>query len=563
MAEKQINHKYGITANIPIADLELELYAFRNKLTVSRGGLGVEKHFRNACKLLWPDLQWNPWLEIQISSLCNNDYVGWSGCGASGKTFSATLFSTVWWAAHPQVSVVLLASTTAKMIRKRMWSNVQELTSKVKGFPGNMVDSKMSYQSVKGDDRHSISAIAVADGNTSKAVANIQGIHAKRVMVVIDEATDTPEAAFEACTNLSKGCSEFKMVVIGNPSSKFDPHGRFCAPVRGWRSVGEDDTTWETERGICVRFDGLLSPNMDYAKTKYRYLITREQVDTAIRHEGKTSPTFWKYTRGLWAPDGTVKTVLSESMIEVHEPGRQFTFQDSIKTVAGTDPGFGGDRCILRFAKVGVTTERKMSIQFTDIVHIAPNATLAEPVHYQISNRIKEECNHRGVPPELCGVDSSGEGGGLADILTREWGLIHRVEFGGSPSEKTVSEEDSRSCKDVYDRKVTELWFSFRRWVMEDRMGGVDLPTLQEFCARLFDDTKRKIGVEPKKEMKLRTGKSPDLADAAAVLLDVVRSTSSLEPGARRSDVAFEKMVAESDALYNDTYATDELSAFQ
>ena len=250
-----IDHKYGIRSPVKIPDLELELYAFRNRLQPNEGGLGTFDHFRNATKMLWPKMSWNPWLEAQVEGLCEHDYVGWAGCGASGKTFGATLFATVWWLANPSKTTVVLTSTTAKMIRKRMWANLQDLVRKSRGFPGNMVDSKMSLQAIKGDDRHSISAIAVAEGNTSKAVANIQGIHAERVMVIIDEATDTPEAAFEACTNLSKGCREFKMLVIGNPASKYDPHGRFCTPAKGWRSVTIEDQHWLTERGVCRRHE--------------------------------------------------------------------------------------------------------------------------------------------------------------------------------------------------------------------------------------------------------------------------------------------------------------------
>jgi hypothetical protein len=412
-----------------------------------------------------------------------------------------------------------------------------------------MVDSKMSLQAIKGDDRHSISAIAVAEGNTSKAVANIQGIHAERVMVIIDEATDTPEAAFEACTNLSKGCREFKMLVIGNPASKYDPHGRFCTPAKGWRSVTIEDQHWLTERGMCRRFDGMKSPNISEGRTKYPYLITHDQVLSAMRHEGEQSPTFWKYTRGFWSPDGMVKTVLSESLIETHTPTKNLVFTTNIQVVAGLDPGFGGDRCVLRFAKVG-TANDKLSILFQDIIQISPNAQLTEPVHYQIANRVKEECNKRGVPPDRFALDSSGEGGGLADILTREWGVVHRVEFGGSPSTIPVSDEDSRPCNEAYDRKVTELWFSMRKWAVEERLGGMDIETLQEFCARMFDDSKRKISVESKTVMKQRTGKSPDLADAAVVLLDLVRKTSVLEPRSTKLDKVWEKLVRDADSIY-------------
>jgi hypothetical protein len=546
-----IQHKYGIRSPVKIPDLELELYAFRNRLQPNEGGLGTFDHFVNATKMLWPKMSWNPWLEAQVESLCEHDYVGWAGCGASGKTFGATLFATVWWLANPSKTTVVLTSTTAKMIRKRMWANLQDLVRKSRGFPGNMVDSKMALQAIKGDDRHSISAIAVAEGNTSKAVANIQGIHAERVMVIIDEATDTPEAAFEACTNLSKGCREFKMLVIGNPASKYDPHGRFCTPAKGWRSVTIEDQHWLTERGMCRRFDGMKSPNISEGRTKYPYLITHDQVLSAMRHEGEQSPTFWKYTRGFWSPDGMVKTVLSESLIETHTPTRKLTFTTNVQVVAGLDPGFGGDRCILRFAKVG-TANDKVSILFQDIIHISVNAQLTEPVHYQIANRVKEECTKRGVAPDKFGLDSSGEGGGLADILTREWGVVHRTEFGGSPSTIPVSDEDNRPCNEAYDRKVTELWFSMRKWVVEERVGGMDIETLQEFCARMFDDSKRKISVESKTVMKQRTGKSPDLADAATVLLDLVRKTAVLEPRATKMDKVWEKLVRDADSIYHD-----------
>jgi len=546
-----INHKYGIRSPVKIPDLELELYAFRNRLQPNEGGLGTFNHFVNVSKMVWPKMSWNPWLEAQVESLCEHDYVGWAGCGASGKTFGATLFATVWWLANPSKTTVVLTSTTAKMIRKRMWANLQELVRKSRGFPGNMVDSKMSLQAIKGDDRHSISAIAVAEGNTSKAVANIQGIHAERVMVIIDEATDTPEAAFEACTNLSKGCREFKMLVIGNPASKYDPHGRFCTPAKGWRSVTIEDQHWLTERGMCRRFDGMKSPNISEGRTKYPYLITHDQVLSAMRHEGEQSPTFWKYTRGFWSPDGMVKTVLSESIIETYTPTRKLVFTTNVQVVAGLDPGFGGDRCVLRFAKVG-TANDKVSILFGDVIHISPNAQLTEPVHYQIANRVKEECSQRGVPPDKFALDSSGEGGGLADILTREWGVVHRVEFGGSASTIPVSDEDSRLCNEAYDRKVTELWFSMRKWVVEERVGGMDIETLQEFCARMFDDSKRKISVETKTVMKQRTGKSPDLADAAVVLLDLVRKTAVLEPRATKVDKVWEKLVREADSIYHD-----------
>jgi hypothetical protein len=91
-----------------------------------------------------------------------------------------------------------------------------------------------------------------------------------------------------------------------------------------------------------------------------------------------------------------------------------------------------------------------------------------------------------------------------------------------------------------------------RKWVVEERVGGMDIETLQEFCSRMFDDSKRKISVESKTVMKQRTGKSPDLADAAVVLLDLVRKTASFEPRASRMDKVWEKLVRDADSIYHD-----------
>ena len=62
---------------------------------------------------------------------------------------------------------------------------------------------------------------------------------------------------------------------------------------------------------------------------------------------------------------------------------------------------------------------------------------------------------------------------------------------------------------------------------MRDQVKGMDSETQIEFCSRMFDDQKRKIVVERKAEMKVRTGESPDLADAAAICVHLARELGS------------------------------------
>lgn len=545
---------YGLKFEHPLSQLEVELWCFREKRTVAQGGLGTYQHCVNAINIVWPDTIWNPWLERQLESLCENDWISWTGCAASGKTYASAMFAMIWWLADPTNSTVILTSTTAKMIRKRSWANIQGLLRTANGtFPGKLVDSKTTLQSQPGDDTSAIFAVAVLDGSETKAVANIQGIHNTRVMAIVDEATDCPSAAFSAASNLSKGCREFKFLAIGNPQSKLDEHGRFSEPVDGWDTVGIETLQWKTKRGMCYRFDGMDSPNVRAGKTKWEFLITPDQLRQAIEFEGESSPKFWKYSRGFWAPEGVVKTVLSETMCHKYSVmAGSHVFSRNFEMIAGLDPAFGGDRCILKFAKYGDLESGKMAIEFTETITIKINASSKEPVHFQIARQVRDHCIARNVSPDNLAIDATGEGGGLCDIISNEWSsLIQRIEFGGKASDKPVSDQDPRPSCDAYANKVTELWFSVREWVIRDTVRGMDKDTVVELCTRMFDDQKRKIVVERKTDMKARTGKSPDLGDAAALVVEMARRKGAGAVGIRTdADQRWEDLVKSNDLIY-------------
>ncbi len=552
-----IKHRYNLQFSVQLKDIELELYAFRINHRIENGGLGAFKHFKNAANLLWPNLIWNPWLDKQIESLCENQWVCWAGCGASGKTYSASLYSMVYFLADPAQTSVILTSTTAKMIRKRGWPVIQELYRTCKGgYPAHMVDSKTTLQAVRGDDKHAIFSIPVLDGSTSKAVANIQGIRSPRTMVIVDEATDTPEAAFEACSNLQKGTKEFKFLAIGNPHSKFDQHGRFATPKNGWSSISIEDQEWETERGVCVRFDGMKSPNMLAGKSKYEFLINEDQIKQAQKYDGEDSPKFWKYTRGMWSPEGVCKTVLSESLIEKYRVMHPATFIRESNMIAGLDPAFaGGDRCVIQLARYGDFDNGKMGIQLERNEVIELDANSSEPVHFQIANRTRQICEENNIHPSKLAIDATGEGGGLCDILAKTWSSeIQRVEFGGKASDRPVSPEDHRPSCDVYANKVTELWFSVRQWAINEQLRNMQHDAAIEFCGRMFDDEKRMTIIERKVDMKSRTGKSPDLADAVALVVEMARRLGGYASATKQTNgnTSWDQLVKEYDSVYYD-----------
>lgn len=533
-AEPKPLNTYGLPVYQGFNQLDYDMLAFAVRWPIEKGALTRYRHFRNICDGLFGDaIQWNPWLEMQIESLCENKWVGWAGCASSGKTYGVSLYAVVWWICMPDCSSVILTSTTKGMIRKRAWPVIQKLYTALPGARmGNMVDSKTTWQSTKGDDKHAIFAIAVAEGSTAKAVANIQGIHTKRQLVIIDEATDTPEAAFEACANLFSGPEEFQLVVIGNPASHFDPMGRFCEPLRGWLSVTVEDREWETirqldgEPGIVVRFDAEDSPNVKAGKVLYPYLVTEAQTRGARIKYGEQSPLFWKFHRGFWPPDGLRRTIFNEALIAQMKGTDKFVFIGRKGfQVAGLDPAFGGgDRAVLTFAQVGDLSTDKLGIQLGEQVQLSIDAGSTTPVHFQLAEQTIEHCQKRGVTPEYFGILASGEGGGLADIIARKWGnRIIRIEEGASASDLPVSREDARRCSEVYERKNVELWYAARSLLESGQLRGINASMALEFCNREFNTDHRKIRLQTKDEMKATFARSPDLADSAAAAIEVAR----------------------------------------
>ncbi len=525
-------------------DLMIELKCFADPKY--KTDIGKYGHFQNIKRAVVPWFKDNPWSDTMFRSFCENKVNVISGCAAAGKTTSAAVFGFIFWLANPHVTSVILSSTTGKMVRKRCWPIIQECFREFKGCFGNMVDSKTTLQSQKGDDKSGVFGIAVADGPIDKAVANIKGVHNKRMLLIIDEGTDTPEAIYEVITNLQKGCDDFCLVVIGNATSRLDPHGRLSEPLRGWSSVTVDSDDWPIkgvakwgiEAGMALHFDGEKSPNIDLGEDKWPFIFTNKDLDRARSFpDARETVGYWRETRGFWPPEGICHTVFSEALIEKHDGRGKHIFVSQKTPIAACDFGFGGDRCKLKFAELGDLAAPEMGgafpskvsmgrlgIQLTDGIVIPIKAVGGEPVHYQIAHAIMRECKARGVEPQHFAGDATGEGGGVMSILMQEWSdKVQWVEFGGSASDMAVSVDDPRPANEVYDRKVTELWFSCRELLQAGQLKGLDNDECIQFCSREFEIRGKKIRLAPKDECKLAIGRSPDDADSCAILVFLAR----------------------------------------
>ena len=222
--------------------------------------------------------------------------------------------------------------------------------------------------------------------------------------------------------------------------------------------------------------------------------------------------------------------IYSEAELTRSGAMKQVDWSGTPVPIAGLDPAFtnGGDRCILYTGLVGYDTTGQYVCQLKEAIHLNDDATnKAVPRTYQIVRQVKEECVKRNILAENLALDSTGAGSPFADVLSAEFGeQILRVSFGGKASDKRVSVNSKLIGQELYVNRVSELWFVGKEFIRTKQLFGISNDLAQEITGRNYDMIKGatlRMKIESKPEFKSRFGKSPDLADAAFLCLDMAR----------------------------------------
>lgn len=521
---------YGAPYDPKSTQVIYELYWF------ARGGsegLSKQEHFKNICVLGYPSIanNWHEWYEASLNAWCDYDEIGTTGAASTHKTHFFTCLALTEWLSAPNRTRVVISAPTVPALRGSVWARIKshyaEIQRTVGGFAAgyNMLDSKTTLQYVKGDDENAIIAVAVDSGSIDQAIGKVQGKHPARVIMIVDEAAQTQPAIFFARANLRTGTSFFRFVAIANASDQFDAHGQFCEPKDGWNSIDVNSDSWDTKTGICLHYNGLKSPNVKLGEKRYPKLFSQDDVDVYRKNYGENSREWWMYVLGFWPPIGLQDTVLDGATINAGLAQATAQWVGPFKRKAFLDPAFstGGDRCILRFGKMGQLIEGSNALVLWDRIHIQLIEDPDNPKSYQIANRVIKECTDRGVTISDFGMDATGAGP-LADMIEQLWGgkIGSKLSFGGSASDRPISSKDQRPANKVCSNKVTELWYRVAKMVEERLIRQMDAATAREFCMRRVKLVGERRTVEPKADMKLRTkGVSPDDADPVAGLADM------------------------------------------
>jgi hypothetical protein len=420
-------------------------------------------------------------------------------------------------------------------------------------------ESRGGYQvhnlEVDGHPSYSVQGVIVHNclrGSTSEGLGSFVGIKNKRVRLIVDELSLLPRVIIDAISNLDKN-PDFKCVGLGNPKETTDALGILAEPaveMGGWDS-GIDQKpvtkTWPTRRpdGICLQLVGSDSPNLD--GTLGIPLITQEQIDRDIAFYGKDSLQFTMMNQGMMPRGQGTQRVLTRALCQKFRAFDEPVWRDSvIKKIAFMDAGYGGDRCIFGELQFGLPAEANVSdvamigglAQQTPASHmnrqiLALVDTVLVPVSAekeadlpedQIVRFVVEQLTKRGIPMEDFFYEP-----GMRTKLTVAFARItgktgNPVDSGGKATERPVAHGIDVKCCDYYFNFITEQWWAVRLAVESGQFRGMKESVLAELCAREWKyAASQKIQVETKAEMKRKTGRSPDEADALVCGLEGAR----------------------------------------
>lgn len=541
--EKGYLHAYGWTWKKERAPtlLRMNLKAFQEGRTPKEGGLGKYGHYRNCVDLLWNEdhsrikFDWHDWAVEMAQRACEYPVLSVGGCASSGKTRGGAAWGMINWLADPFNTMVLFTSTSLKDSRKRVWADVVELFNGVPGLPGKLLDATGMVRTVdpagvrKASDRCGLALIAGEKKREKEAVGKMIGFKSERVFVVADELPELSEAIVQAYFSNLKKNPVSGLLGLGNPASFFDAFGVLSEPVNGWDSVTAEDHFWLTNDGAFLRFDGRRSPNIVAGYDKYPYLFKQSDFDADVKRFGANSAIVWRMSYAFFSPVAGDDAIYSGADIIKYGARDKVTWREPPVAVAGLDPAFnGGDRCILAIGEYGTSVDGLKVLYIKKFITITADITLKdEPPNYQRARQCVEHCKKEGVSINHFSMDTTGAGDPLADIITTMWARgMHRVCFSGGASELPISNFDDTPANEKYCNRVSEIWFSGKDMIQTGQLKGITTEMAREMTSRTYEVQKgssARIKVESKVDMKSRIGESPDLSDAAFVMLDLCR----------------------------------------
>ena len=400
-----------------------------------------------------------PQQESVIASVVANRRTAVPAGNGLGKTFLSARLALWFLYTHPASKVVTTAPTWNQVVNL-LWRELRHAHNKSRFPLGGQVNQT---QLNLGDDWFAI-------GLSTDDATRFQGIHAPHVMVIFDEATGVSADIWQAAEGLAVGPND-RFLAIGNPTNPLSEFKRAC-----------DSGLWNV-----IELSGEEHPNVLQGEAVIPGAVTKEWIDERlIEYGGKDTPLYRARVLGRW-PDQSEDSLISLAVVEAAQ--QRWTAPEGKLMAAGCDVArFGADETV-----VAMIYEAGM---------VAPLSVRRGQDLMATAGQLKV------LGAEKLGVDDGGLGGGVTDRLVEQKIAVVPVVAGSSAT------DDSH-----FVNLRAEMWWALREAL---KAGDISLPDDRKLAADLTNvkfgyDSRGRVKLESKDEIRKRIGRSPDRGDALAI----------------------------------------------
>jgi phage terminase large subunit len=457
-------------------------------------------------KYLTPDQR------MMVESVWKNKYTGVQAAHSVGKTFLEACITLTFLITNTD-SIVVTTAPTSRQVRDLLWTEINSLYARAKKeLPGEM--KLMNYTI---DSRWFATGIATESGKEEQSAVKFQGYHADKILVICDEAVGIHPAIWEAIDGITNSVNA-KVLAVGNPSMincSFKKH--------------IDSYEWKK-----LKVTALNHPNVIRKRTvipgavSYRWVkdkIKKWCKETAGHDESLNTFDFEgkiyvPNTLFLWKILGEFPEENTDALIPPYKV--QEAMQRSKEQIAkSNDDDPDSQNCI--------SDESRFCYMAVDVARFG----MDESVFAICRNNEFITKNFKGLDtmkitgqamdyiklykPSKVGVDSDGIGAGVFDKLKE-----NRESDDAIDELKNVELIEIHSGANPLQLGQTEEFLNLRAqmyWMFKQDIGSISLEPDDEMLDALssikyYFNSKGKIQIEPKEEIKRRLGRSPDAEDA-------------------------------------------------
>src|SRR5215203_526514 len=405
-------------------------------------------------------------------------------CHSSGKSFSVSRL-TAWWIScnKPGDAFVVSTAPTFAQVRAILWREINRIHKKA-NLPGYMNQTEWFINN---------ELVAFGRKPDDSSTVAFQGVHARQILVVLDEACGVPGAIWNAAETLAANGG--KIIAIGNPDDPMSEFKRVCEPGSGWHVI------------TISAFDTPNFTNERVPPSVAELLISKDWVERYRDRWGETHPFYISKVLGQF-PDTSVDSLIPMSLVRAAVE----------RDINPTEPN-----------ELGVDVAR-MGSNETVIYH--RRGSVARLYGAYTQRTLMEVCGYVVNAINATGavrvkIDDPGMGGGVTDRLIEiqnesgspipRWVDIVPVNVGLPPSD---NESETKKFNNLKSQLCWELRERFER-------GDIDLDddkdTALQIAAMTYGVTSRGwLKVASKEEMQKELGKvdtdsrslSPDRFDA-------------------------------------------------